>query len=87
MSSTYKTEIGIDEINSHAEELLGMLEPNINRWSDYRITSESNYPTPPPIFAINGQSIATAGNILVISGLQKSGKSSITNILISGFLH
>lgn len=56
----------------------------LNKWNEYRITSQSNYPTPNPIISINGESIATAGNIMAISGLQKSGKSSLSNIILSG---
>jgi hypothetical protein len=56
----------------------------LSRWKEFRITAESNYPTPEPIISINGQSIATAGNIIAVSGLQKSGKSSFSNIVLSG---
>lgn len=56
----------------------------LQNWEGYRITTNSNYPTPKPIFSICNESLATAGNIVAISGLQKSGKSSLSNIILSG---
>lgn len=74
----------LETFTNHSEELLNRLRPNVNKWIDYRITTESNYPTPPPLIEINGESIATAGNIICVSGLQKAGKSSFTGIVLSG---
>ena len=54
------------------------------KYNSYRITMQSNYPVPDSIILLNGESIATYGNIVAISGLQKSGKSSLCNIILAG---
>ena len=73
-------------LSNEIEEKNNSLIDFCPKWESFRITAESNYPTPVPIISINGQSIATAGNLLAISGLQKSGKSSVTGFFISGFV-
>jgi hypothetical protein len=59
---------------------------NLDKWKTSRMTNESHYPVPEPMIAINGQSIATAGNIAVISGIQKSAKTSISMVFLACFI-
>ena len=59
---------------------------NLDKWKTSRMTNESHYPVPEPMIAINGQSIATAGNIMVISGIQKSAKTSISMVFLACFV-
>ena len=69
------------------KEVIKLLNNTISdKWKDSRMTSESHYPVPEPMIAINGQAIATAGNIAVISGIQKSAKTSISMIFLAGFI-
>lgn len=86
-----KVEYTKDQQNQIIKDTMGKLASSAGvdngfcgKWSEFRITAESDYPTPEPIISINGQSIATAGNLVAISGLQKSGKSSISNMIIGG---
>ncbi len=62
------------------------VEGIIANYEKYKVTSTKNYPKPDPIISINGSSIATPGNIMTISGVQKTGKSSLCNIVLSGCL-
>lgn len=55
--------------------------------SDYnhlRITSQIDFVPPVPIVKIKDAVISTAGNITTFSGLPKSGKTAVTNVLIAG---
>lgn len=64
----------------------GQVDVILEQYKRYNITSQSNFPVPAPIISLNGESIATEGNIVSVSGLQKSGKSSLCNIIMAGAL-
>jgi hypothetical protein len=51
----------------------------INKYEPFRITSSSNYPTLPPIIKLADECIGSAGEIVTVSGVQKSGKSAFLN--------
>lgn len=83
-----KPEFTLELINAHLEELTNQKESDtpLDKWKELRMTNESHYPIPEPMIAINGESIATAGNLMVISGIQKSAKTSISMIFLCGFI-
>lgn len=69
------------------KEVIKLINNNaLDKWGSSRMTNESHYPVPEPMISINGQSIATAGNIAVISGIQKSAKTSISMIFLACFV-
>lgn len=83
-----KPKITIDLIQAHMADLANQIESEtvLDKWKALRMTNESRYPIPEPMISINGESIATAGNLMVISGIQKSAKTSISMIFLSGFI-
>lgn len=71
-------------IGNRIDSFVNSIEPD--KWASFRMTNKSHYPIPEPMIAISGQSIATAGNLMVISGIQKSAKTSISMIFLCGFV-
>jgi hypothetical protein len=49
-----------------------------------RITMEKNIPEPDPIISIDGNIISTPGNITMISGSSKAGKSAFCSVILAG---
>jgi hypothetical protein len=70
----------IDKLYSGPNESL----PEPMPFSHLRITDSTKIEQPEPIIKINGQSICTAGNISLISGPSKCGKSAFANMLLAG---
>lgn len=60
--------------------------PGIEKYNQYRITTETDIPVPVSIVTIDNELVCTQGNITTISGGVKSGKSAITSWLIAGAL-
>jgi hypothetical protein len=58
--------------------------PQLTEFEKYRITESTSIPKPVPIITVNGEILATEGNIITISGASKSGKSAFTAWLIAG---
>ncbi len=52
-------------------------------YEDIRITEQTDIPQPKPIIKIAGEIISTAGNITVLSGASKSGKSALASFIIA----
>lgn len=57
---------------------------SIDKIERLRITTASPVKKPEPIIQINGSCIASAGNLVVISGRDKSGKSALTGSWLAG---
>lgn len=55
----------------------------LKRYEPLRITELTDIPRPDPVISVNGETIASAGNIIIISGASKSGKSAILCYLIA----
>lgn len=55
----------------------------LKRFSRLQISASKPETQPDPIIAINGCSVATAGNIIVVSGAPKSAKSSLIYIFLA----
>jgi hypothetical protein len=73
----------LNELENEAKSLLR--EANgLSKYDYLRITSLTAIPEPVAIISINGETISTAGNITVISGASKSGKSAFTGWLLAG---
>src|SRR6185312_8598119 len=50
----------------------------------YRITENTQIDMPVPVITINDEIISTEGNLTIISGASKSGKSAFASILLAG---
>ncbi|MBC7749070.1 MAG: hypothetical protein H7Z76_10935 [Methylotenera sp.] len=83
-----KPEFTLEMMKQHLDDLTNQIESDtpLDKWKELRMTNESHYPIPEPMIAINGESIATAGNLVVISGIQKSAKTSISMIFLACFI-
>lgn len=55
----------------------------LNSFEYLRITPKTKIPAPVPIIKINNEIISTEGNITTFSGASKSGKSALTNMILS----
>jgi len=56
----------------------------LQKYVKYEISSDDNFDPPKPIIKIGESIVATNGNIITLSGDSKSGKSSLTNVIIAG---
>lgn len=82
----------INEGISNAEPLVQVDEEYIvagedaflNKYKHLRITMDRNIPEPTPIISIDGHTISTSGNITMISGDSKAGKSAFCSIILAG---
>lgn len=69
----------------------GLVESNhtgrteiLEDYEPFRITKEKYIEKLPPIITIDGAKVAAAGNITVISGASKAGKTAVTGVTIAG---
>ena len=56
----------------------------LEKYSAYEVSANDNIVPPEPIIKIGESIVATAGNVITLSGDSKSGKSSLTNVIIAG---
>lgn len=57
-----------------------------NQFAEFRFSFKETIEKPPAIISFEGNTIATPGNIVVISGGSKSGKSYVAGAIIAGSL-
>lgn len=57
------------------------------KYEHLKISSSNPISAPIPIISIAGCPIGTAGNIVVLSGSPKAGKSSVSNVLLAGAIN
>ena len=68
---------GIDVTQSYADVLLA-------KYEYLQITDATNIPIPKPLIKINNEIIATAGNIITISGAPKAAKTAFASVVMAG---
>jgi hypothetical protein len=63
------------------------IEGILQNYSKYRISASDQIKSPIPVISINGSSISTEGNITVLCGDAKSGKSALCNVVLAGAIN
>lgn len=63
------------------------VEGILQNFSKYRISSSDQIKSPIPVISISGSSISTEGNITVLCGDAKSGKSALCNVILAGAIN
>ncbi|MDP8204918.1 MAG: AAA family ATPase [Candidatus Tenebribacter mawsonii] len=88
----------MNTIDGHIDEKPGLVkktedhtttekkETFLSKYANLRITSEINIPEPYPIISINGNIISTAGNLTMLSGSSKAGKSAFCSVILAGVI-
>ena len=56
----------------------------LKKYNRLRISALNPLKAPTPIISINGVPISTEGNIMILSGDSKSGKSALCNVILAG---
>jgi archaellum biogenesis ATPase FlaH len=63
------------------------IEGILQNYSKYRISASDQIKPPVPVISISGSSISTEGNITVLCGDAKSGKSALCNVILAGAIN
>jgi hypothetical protein len=70
----------------HAKEniIIKKVQTFLENFDHLRITMGKNIPEPDPIISIKGSLISSPGNLTMISGASKAGKSAFCSVIIAG---
>jgi archaellum biogenesis ATPase FlaH len=63
------------------------IEGILQNYSKYRISASDQIKPPTPVISISGSSISTEGNVTVLCGDAKSGKSALCNVILAGAIN
>lgn len=75
------------DISLYSEANDSKIDAIFKKFQHLKISAVNQISAPNPIISINGSSISTEGNLTVLSGDSKSGKSALCNVIMAGAIN